>query len=309
MKNPISVSVGIPAFNEEKNIKILLTSLLSQRGKLFNLDKIFVISDASTDATEKKAREIIDSRVVVKSNQKRIGKSKGLNKIFSLSSSDLLILMDGDVYIDQKNLIELIVEKFLNTKGAGLITVKVSPVMKKMSFVEKVLSHSQNMKIFLNDKILSSNPLYLCVGRTMGYSKKLYKKLIFPNKLIAEDAYSYLKAKEYGFKVGYQKMATIYYQPPKTISDHSKQSVRFFDGKNQLAKYFDSKQLENEYNLSSILLLKAFIWGFFKAPLLTIAYFIFLVYTKFLSIVNKNKTSFIWSVSETSKIVGDNNEK
>ena len=54
----LTVTIGIPAYNEEKNIGRLLKSLSNQKGDDFTLNEIVVLSDGSTDMTN----EIVHSQ-------------------------------------------------------------------------------------------------------------------------------------------------------------------------------------------------------------------------------------------------------
>ena len=53
-----TLSIGIPAFNEEANIYFLLKDLLSQKMDQFNLERIIVNSDGSTDDTIEQVKRI-----------------------------------------------------------------------------------------------------------------------------------------------------------------------------------------------------------------------------------------------------------
>ena len=65
MAKKLSVSVGIPALNEELNIKQLLTAILRQEEDSFVLREIIVVSDGSTDETVALAKSIKDKRIRV----------------------------------------------------------------------------------------------------------------------------------------------------------------------------------------------------------------------------------------------------
>lgn len=48
----IDVSIGIPAYNEERNIGRLLTAILNQKTQSVNISQIVVVSSGSTDKTD-----------------------------------------------------------------------------------------------------------------------------------------------------------------------------------------------------------------------------------------------------------------
>jgi len=81
----LKIIVGIPAFNEEKNIAVVITQLKKI------VDKIIVCNDASTDLTSKIAEEL---GVIVINHEKNLGYGAAIRSIF-LKSKDL----DGDILV------------------------------------------------------------------------------------------------------------------------------------------------------------------------------------------------------------------
>ena len=77
-----TVTIGIPAYNEEANIGVLLRAIVKQRETDFVLKKIIVVSDKSTDNTANEVKKIKDSRIKLIENRVRRGKVYNQNKIF-----------------------------------------------------------------------------------------------------------------------------------------------------------------------------------------------------------------------------------
>ena len=86
----MKIIVGIPAFNEEKNIAVLLIQLKKI------VDEIIVCNDGSTDLTSKIAEEL---GVTVINHEKNLGYGAAIRSIFLKSKNldgDILVTIDAD---------------------------------------------------------------------------------------------------------------------------------------------------------------------------------------------------------------------
>ena len=92
MKNPniLKITIGIPAYNEEKNIASIITKLKKIT------DSIIVCDDGSSDMTSEIAKNL---GAIVISHKKNMGYGVAINSIFQKSremKSDLLVTFDAD---------------------------------------------------------------------------------------------------------------------------------------------------------------------------------------------------------------------
>jgi len=117
MKKIPTISIGIPAYNEEANIGNLLESILSQKQDSFVLKEMIVISDGSTDRTVQEAKKVSDERVKVIEGIERRGQAYRQNEICSRASADFLVLLNADILIKNNSLFIKIMKANQNRKN------------------------------------------------------------------------------------------------------------------------------------------------------------------------------------------------
>jgi len=105
-----SLSVIIPAFNEEKIIKQSISLLNDELKRVAEDYEIIVIDDDSSDQTppilEKLSAKISELKIVRNNTNQGLGNS--LRKGFSLASKDLVFYTDADLPIDYGQIIKAV---------------------------------------------------------------------------------------------------------------------------------------------------------------------------------------------------------
>jgi len=92
IENPL-ISVLLSVYNDDKNIKKSIDSILSQSYKNIEL---LIIDDCSTDKTYEIINEIKDSRVKIFRNKDNKGLTKSLNILIKESKGQILARQDSD---------------------------------------------------------------------------------------------------------------------------------------------------------------------------------------------------------------------
>ena len=92
IENPL-ISVLLSVYNDDKNIKKSIDSILSQSYKNIEL---LVIDDCSTDKTYEIINEIKDTRVKIFRNKDNKGLTKSLNILIKESKGQILARQDSD---------------------------------------------------------------------------------------------------------------------------------------------------------------------------------------------------------------------
>lgn len=296
----VTVTVGIPALNEEANIKKLLLSVLFQNQKSYRLKQIIVVSDGSTDRTVAEIKSVRNRKIQIVENKKRIGQALSQNKIIKANSSDILVLLNADVLPKGKAFIDQIIAPIINNPNVGLVGAKVEPIGSE-SIIGKIIDFSAEIKHGLYQSKNRGNNVYNCHGRARAFSKNLLKKFKW-ERTVAEDAFSYLSCLKFGFAFIYQPKAVILYKSPQTMQDHLKQSVRFIQSKNQMLQFFDRKLVEDTYYFSMYNFIRVVLLYLIKSPHLFITYSIIYIAAEITSRFS-HMTNPTWDVSTSSKVV------
>ncbi len=241
------ITIGIPAYNEEKNIDHLLHALERQYFWGMHLDAILVISDGSTDHTEDRVRSVRNRKIRYILRKTRKGINATLNEIFSTSESEVLILVNADVEISNRAFLHELVHLFRQNNSLGIVGANVVPLKPKTMF-ESILTMSHNLKKYIYDRINQGNNIYNCHGRGRAIGKGLYKSMRIPDDC-PEDAYAYLDCISKGYRFLYQKDAVVRFRSPQNLADHVKQSIRFSQGKTELKAHFSEDRLIREYTI------------------------------------------------------------
>ena len=298
MKKKLSVTIGIPAYNEGTNIDFLLNDISRQKKVSYFVSKLIIVSDVSTDNTVNEAKKSkIKLKLIV--NKIRKGLANVQNTIIKYTYSDVLVLLQADIRINDAFFIEKLIKPIIEEK-ADLVVPSVCE-MKPKTFFEKALYVSAKIKNIAYEKINNGRNVYTCRGIARAFSKNLYSEINFPIS-VGEDAFSYLYCIKNGFDYYFVNDAKVIFRLPTNFSDHRKQSLRFFQSQQILKEEFGKKLIKENYRLPISILLASLIENLIKNPFLTSFYIIVLFYLKFQSFF-LNDINDKWVVSKSSKVV------
>lgn len=299
MKNKITVTIGIPARNEEYNILHLLRRIISQKEYGFEIKKIIVISDASTDKTDYLVSQMRDSRILLISNKVRKGQIHSQNTIFSLANTDVVVLFEADTCPKDDTYLTELLEPMTKNKNIGIVQGNPVP-LKPITLVEKIL-YAQDFSFCRFAKTLK-NPeeLFISGGGGRAFAKSVYKKLSWP-KDVPEDSYAFFWSKLNGIKIAFQPTAICTYRLPQTIGDHLIKKEKVISGQKTLEKHFSNKLLSREYIVPKGLMIKASLSFLITQPILFMGYLIIRSMEK----CKLNKTNFTdyWIHAGSTKIL------
>ncbi|MBS3070923.1 glycosyltransferase [Candidatus Pacearchaeota archaeon] len=227
-KNKYSVSVLIPAFNEEDSIEGTVKSVLNSDYKY--IGEVIVINDGSTDNTLKIVRELEKkySKVKVLDKVNEGNKGAALNYAIPYVKGDLIAVVDADSYPDKNALSTM--TGYFDDKDVGVVTTSIlvrdrNNFLRKMQAIEyKVIAFTRKLLDFVDSIYVTPGPLAL-------YNKKILKKIGgFDTKNLTEDIEATWHMLHDGYKVRMSFISKSTTVAPNTIKKWIKQRIRWTIG-------------------------------------------------------------------------------
>lgn len=264
-KKSITVTVGIPAYNEEANIVPLLKAVLGQKEQNFHLKKIIVISDASNDRTDRLVKSVKSPKIRLYVNRNRKGQIYCQNKIFAVSNTDTVVLLEADTYPRESTYLAGLIAPLIADRHTGYSQGN-EQLFPPRSLFELVLytQFQVYQRFVINDP---GHRQWLCSGRGgRAFKKSVYRHLRWPAS-VPEDVYALLWLKKNKINTSFQKGASLYHRLPQTFADFYKTRQKLKSGQITLAKYFSRELIARSYRVSYRQLLKMSLYFIFRYPL------------------------------------------
>ena len=190
MNKPI-ISIVIPVFNEEKNIRPLAQELLSIVPAISSSYTILFVNDGSTDGTKNEINKLCKEHAVIAGIHlyPHIGKATALKAGFDYTQGDVIVTMDGDLQDDPKEISKLLAKIY-----GGYDLVVGWKQQRKDSFVKVMSSHVFN---FFATKLISTSL------HDINSGLKAYKPIVTKNLVIYGELHRYIPvlAAARGFRV------------------------------------------------------------------------------------------------------------
>ena len=205
----IIIDVVIPALNEESCIGGILDDVtLAKQYDWFQIQKIYVISDASADQTDDVVQRVLrkDPRIELIRKPERRGKYDSINMAFSITSADVVLFIDADVRLANEHSIAKLLHYFRDGENAlvqgGL--VRVHP-----GFTPHAAKLAAHFDWILIDKIRRRKAMswWSIDGRVMALSRDFFRHLTLPRSL-ADDQFIFYSCIQHGFKFVWADDAT-----------------------------------------------------------------------------------------------------
>lgn len=239
-----SVSVGVPSHNSSKTIYQTLLSIVKSLNFLpeFVSKEIIICCDHCTDDTDKIVKNFISKENFINIKIKLIyndgpkGKSTTLNKIFSVSLSELLCFVDDDAILEEKTILNL-ADAFIKQNELRCVYArwKRKPLNNANSW-EKFWHWVLGVKFDIQPY---DRPKEIMRATCMMMRRENYVYL--SNDIINDDQFlQYI----YWPNTKEIQNAVIHFNSVSNISDYYKRFIRIVAGSKQLKKEFAKERIE-----------------------------------------------------------------
>lgn len=246
----MTVSIGIAAYNAEKNIKKILMSLLRQKETGFSIKEIVVHSDCSSDGTVAAAKSINNDLINVIDNTQRKGFAGSVMALLNTLTGDVVVLLNDDITIEDEMFLSKLVQVFADEPAVGMSCGAIQ-ALPPVSFIDKAIQSTQRAYQRMREEINGGHNLFTVDGKVMALSSAFREKLVFPANLKQVgnvDAFVYLSCIQNGFKYRYAKNALVYFRNPVNFNDYVKWTARN-DSTPKMMKQLFGGLADKEYTL------------------------------------------------------------
>ncbi|WCN13649.1 glycosyltransferase [Marinomonas mediterranea] len=221
----VKFTLGIPVYNEEKNIGLLLSEIESWKKDI----EIIVVSSGSSDSTDNIVRSFRDVKLVVEESRK--GKVSALNKITSMARGDVIIFTDGDVLLEKESIDAL--EKHFEDRDAVACTGRVVPIDGNSIIMNRLSLISCQVWDEHRINCVHSGGFLYPTGYLHAVRKSVIKTIDIDNQVINDDAVIGVLLFDQGITYKYCREAVVKVKFPDNLSDYFRQKVRTRLGRRQ----------------------------------------------------------------------------
>ncbi|HET9031032.1 MAG TPA: glycosyltransferase [Candidatus Aquilonibacter sp.] len=211
-----SIAIGVMAYNEERNIRALLESLLRQTCD-DRIARIVVVASGCTDRTCDIVEEFLprDSRLELITEGKRAGKIAAINTFLATAAEPYLVVSCGDL-IFRPDTIEKLCEP-LGREKIGMTGAHPVPINEKSTFP----GFAVHLMWDLHHKIAQRDPK---MGELIAFRNVLRS---LPTEALCDELSVENQVRAANLDVAYVSEAAVFNKGPETLSEFFRQRCRW----------------------------------------------------------------------------------
>jgi glycosyltransferase involved in cell wall biosynthesis len=184
--NDETITILMPAYNEEKNIKLSIESVLNQTHQNF---KIIVLDDNSTDNTIDTIRSLEDPRITIYKNKVNRGRGYNRNKLMELSTTKLSCWLDADDKMLPEKL-EKQLSYFKKNNECTFLATRMFDANKNGEIIGEGSNKKEMVDSLTEKTILSHNPIN---NPTVMFLTEIGRNLKYKEEMKAEEDWDFWK--------------------------------------------------------------------------------------------------------------------
>lgn len=238
-----SLTVAVPAFNEEETISKTLESILDSDYPYDRLE-VLVVNDGSTDNTREVVEEYEDRSQVTLINQENQGKGGALNTALENASGELFACVDADSMLLEKSLKNIVARMDEDTAGVASAMKVYEPdnMLERIQMVEYV------MNVFARKLMERISSIHVTPGALAIYrSRKIQEVGGFDENSRVEDQEICWRLQEEHEKIKHSREGETYTVVPDNLRDYYRQRRRWYTGTFETVIQYRSMILNREY--------------------------------------------------------------
>jgi cellulose synthase/poly-beta-1,6-N-acetylglucosamine synthase-like glycosyltransferase len=291
------ISIVITGYKEGKTITKAIESALAN-----NLQEKYEILVVSPDEeTLNEAKKFSKKNKEVKTlKDEGKGKPSALNLVFQKAKGDILILTDGDVYMENNALSNLLSP--FNNPSIGAVSgrpVSLNPKSSLLGFWSHLLTDIADLR---RKDAVSKGRKFYCSGYLYAIRRGIVKEI--PPETLSDDGFISHLIYLNKYQLAYSSESKVYVKFPTTFKDWVKQKKRSAGGYTQI-KRWTNKEMRSftKESLGLIQVLKypsSFKEFFYTLGLIFARVYLWLLILKDIRILNKDFKK-VWTRVESTK--------
>lgn len=228
------LSIIVTAYREPKTIKVAIDSIQKQ---ISHEDEVLVICpDPETVKSVEELKNQYKNIILFKDERK--GKPAALNIGLRHAKGEIIVLTDGDVFLES-NAIPMLVKNLYLDKNIGAVCGHPISLNSKNTILG-YWSHALTNILNNNRKLLSKQNRYIqCSGYLYAIRAGIVDSI--PENSLADDAVISYKVHEAGYRIAYEEEALVKVKYPLNYYDWLKQKTRSTAGHTQAEIYKPEK--------------------------------------------------------------------
>lgn len=242
----VPITIGICAYNEEKNIERTIRSVFRQKCRICSISNVLVVSSGSTDRTDEIVSSLMKEYPVVRliPQEKREGKNSAINLLFDNKTTEIMVFLNADNVFENTESLDRLIEPLLDPQ-VGMVGGHPIPTNRN----DGPAGYTVQLMWKMHHYVAIQRPK---TGELIAF-RDIGTRL--PTDMQSDEDILRMALEAKGYSTVYAPHATILNHGPDTMRDYIKQRTRVNIGENYLKTKFDYELPTHDYKL----LIRAFI--------------------------------------------------